>query len=301
MNKLSVTTVVFVALLLSMTGAVWADQVIWSGTVSGNGTRTNPVSLKAGETYVLEVSGWMVIGRLASNGQDRHHDPLYEFDNSGKMIKPGSLSANSLGIKTSGNYNTGHVYRSAPFKSDGKSLVLWVQDGRYDDNKGGLSAKVILVSSDQSAGNGAVPLNQLVSLQSINYRDRYIRHQNFLGELTVVKSGLDKKDATFWIRPGLADPNGVSFESVNYPGYFLRHQGFRLKLHKRENNDLFKKDATFKWEPGLASPKGVSFQSVNFPKRYLRHKNFHLFLENGNNDLFKKDVTFLTVKPFVDK
>jgi hypothetical protein len=100
----------------------------------------------------------------------------------------------------------------------------------------------------------------MVSLRSVNYGDRYIRHQKFHGELTVVKSGLDKKDATFWLRPGLAHPRGVSFDSVNYPGYFLRHQGFRIKLHKRENSDLFKKDATFKWEPGLAHTKAATFQ-----------------------------------------
>ena len=36
--------------------------------------------------------------------------------------------------------------------------------------------------------------------------ERYVRHRGFLGELTAVSSELDKKDATFVARPGLAGP-----------------------------------------------------------------------------------------------
>ena len=131
-----------------------------------------------------------------------------------------------------------------------------------------------------------------VSLQSYNYPTHYIRHANFLGEITPVASELDKKDSTFRMVPGLAREGYTSFESVNYPGYYLRHQGFRLKLHKPDGSQLFKEDATFKSQPGLADKSGVSFESFNYPGQYIRHKNFHLYIEKGNDDLFSKDVTF---------
>jgi hypothetical protein len=36
---------------------------------------------------------------------------------------------------------------------------MWVQDVRYDDNKGGLSAKVIMVSSAKSVRDMPVQMN----------------------------------------------------------------------------------------------------------------------------------------------
>ena len=43
------------------------------------------------------------------------------------------------------------------------------------------------------------------SIQSYNYPDYFIRHRNYLGEITTIVSTLDKKDATFKLVPGLAD------------------------------------------------------------------------------------------------
>ena len=138
------------------------------------------------------------------------------------------------------------------------------------------------------------------SMLSFNYPDRYIRHQNFLGELTPVISELDRKDSTFKIVPGLANASAISLESVNYPGYYLRHQGFRIKLQKNDGSDLFKKDATFVVEsPNAsgASANWVSFRSVNYPDRYIRHRSFHLYLESGQTELFNQDSTFAIVNP----
>ncbi|MBW2363794.1 MAG: AbfB domain-containing protein, partial [Deltaproteobacteria bacterium] len=120
----------------------------------------------------------------------------------------------------------------------------------------------------------------------------FIRHRNYLGELTRISSNLDRQDASFRLVPGLANRNLVSFESVNFPGYYLRHQGFRIKLARGSNNDLFRKDATFKRVPGLANGSMVSFESYNYPGHYIRHRNFNLYLERGNTNLFRQDATF---------
>ena len=140
---------------------------------------------------------------------------------------------------------------------------------------------------DQNQSDGTI-----VKLQSMNFPDRYIMHQWYLGELAQIVTETDRQSASFKLVPGLANGNMVSFESVNFPGYYLCHQGFRIKLIKWSNTEQFKNDATFKRVPGLANSAMVSFESYNYPGYYIRHYEFHLFLHQGNTDLFRKDATF---------
>ena len=136
-----------------------------------------------------------------------------------------------------------------------------------------------------------------VSLQSYNNPDQFIRHRDFLGEVTTISSDLDKKDATFKIVSGLADSKYISFESVNYPKYYLRHESFRINLHEYSGDELFKKDATFKKVAGLAESSWSSFESYNYPGYYIRQKDYQLYIEEGSDDLFQKDATFKIVSP----
>lgn len=130
------------------------------------------------------------------------------------------------------------------------------------------------------------------SFRSVNYPTRYVRHRNFLGELSEVSSDLDRRDASFRVVPGLADPNAVSLAATNLSSHFLRHQGFRLKLQPSSGDDLFKRDATFRTVPGLSDPTKTSFQSINFPNHYIRHRGFSLYLETGSDPVFRSDATF---------
>jgi len=126
----------------------------------------------------------------------------------------------------------------------------------------------------------------------MNFPDRFISHQNYLGEIIPINTDQDRQNASFRIVPGLANGNFVSFESVNFTGYYLCNAGYRIKLVQGANNDQFKKDATFKRVPGLANSSMVSFESYNYPGYYIRHYEYHLFLEQGNTDLFRQDATF---------
>ncbi|WP_437651300.1 AbfB domain-containing protein [Sorangium sp. So ce362] len=74
-------------------------------------------------------------------------------------------------------------------------------------------------------------VGDFVSIESHNFPGMYIRHRDYLGELTTVDSALDRADATFRIVAGLANSSCVSFESSDVPGAYLRHQDLRLKLH----------------------------------------------------------------------
>lgn len=134
--------------------------------------------------------------------------------------------------------------------------------------------------------------SEYVTLKSHNYPGHAIRHRNFLGEISEIHSQLDKKDATFKVVKGLADPSAISFESINYPGYYLRHHNFQIKLHKNDGSRLFLEDATFRKVPGLADDSKFSFQSFNYPNHYIRHKNFKLYIERGEDNLFQNDTTF---------
>jgi hypothetical protein len=69
-----------------------------------------------------------------------------------------------------------------------------------------------------------------ISLQSFNYPDRYVRHANFLGELTQVVTDLDRNDATFHLIPAVTDSYLISIRSHNFGTHVLRHQNFRVRL-----------------------------------------------------------------------
>jgi hypothetical protein len=161
-----------------------------------------------------------------------------------------------------------------------------------------------------------------IALKSLNFPDRFVRHAQFLGELTPVVSDLDRLDATFHLASGLTDgdsPDLVSFNSRNLGGYYLRHEDFRIRLHEQDRGfagpgdvmpperlaaqKLFREDATFIRESGLATSGDdddrVSFRSLNYPERHLRHRGFHLYVEPIADDEAKKDATFQIVKGFV--
>ncbi len=154
-----------------------------------------------------------------------------------------------------------------------------------------------------------------VSLRSMNFPDRFIRHQNFEGELHPISTQLDREDATFLVPDGnLGDSRPVVLRSVNFPFHVLRHQGFRIKLHEYNpplvpppglgggqetpEQRLLREDSTFMAVRGNADQGGVSFRSLNFPDRFIRHRDFHLMVEVVNDDLSRQDSTFFSVQPF---
>jgi Alpha-L-arabinofuranosidase B (ABFB) domain len=155
-----------------------------------------------------------------------------------------------------------------------------------------------------------------VSLQSANFPDRFVRHQNFLGELSPIQSNLDRQDATFWLMDGATVGDVVELRSTNFPLHVLRHQDFRLKLHEYNpplappggarpetpEERLLREDSRFILERGLAepgNPAAVSFRSFNFHDRFIRHRDFHLFVEApGTGPPGPQDATFRVVAPF---
>lgn len=96
-----------------------------------------------------------------------------------------------------------------------------------------------------------------------------VRHRDFRGRVDRIgpgSSALDRADARFIVRRGLAGDGCVSFEAANYPGRFLRHRDFGIRLDRRDRTRLFDLDATF-----CAETRGgaVVLRSHNYPDRFV--------------------------------
>jgi hypothetical protein len=146
-------------------------------------------------------------------------------------------------------------------------------------------------------------LAQRVSIQSFNYPDHYVRHQNSQGiisRINWVSNDLDLNDGTFTVVRGL-DPTCmgcISFESVNYPGHYLRHANYMIILNKNDGSELFNKDASFYRRNGLAAQNYSSYESVNYPNHFIRHQNSQLRISPRENvRLYEMDASFIETVP----
>jgi hypothetical protein len=137
--------------------------------------------------------------------------------------------------------------------------------------------------------------------------NRYWAHYAFTGVTSVVTgstSTLLKQDATWTVKPGLADSSCYSFASANHPDRYLRHYAFVLKADVFEDNPGFRADATFCATSGK-SGQGVSWRSYNIPTRFIRQYANNLYLgANGGPNTFDStgnynaDVTWLNQAPW---
>lgn len=86
-----------------------------------------------------------------------------------------------------------------------------------------------------------------VSFELVDKSDRYLR-QNSSGQMVMdlyTVGGTFNEDATFCIRPGLANSADVSFESYRFPGRYIRRSG-SLVYCQSGSGPTFNSDATWK-------------------------------------------------------
>ena len=174
------------------------------------------------------------------------------------------------------------------------------------------AANQALIAASRALNNSApvtLPLNVRRSYQvtTPGFTNRYLRHMNSLAYTEVVTASspaLLKNDATYTIRPGLADANCYSFESVNFPGQYLRHQNSRVRNSVNDGTALMRADATWCPRTGLTG-SGVSFESFNFRGSFMRHFNAEVWISNGAGgpayntpNLWAPDSTWNVVAPW---
>jgi hypothetical protein len=149
--------------------------------------------------------------------------------------------------------------------------------------------------------------NRSFRVTTPGFTDRSARHQNGLGVTSVITAAspaVDRQDATFTVRRGLADGSCYSLEARNAPGQYLRHQNFRIRLAGNDGSALFAQDATFCAQPGTGGP-GVTLASYNFPDHAVRHFAAELWIaaDGGPNPFdnpasFAVDVTWAVIDPW---
>lgn len=181
-----------------------------------------------------------------------------------------------------------------------------------DATENAVQAGIVAAGYTTTPGGG--PGGTLTPGSSISLRattscctDRFIRHQNDRAVTSVItssSSSVDKNDATWIVRTGLAAASCVSFESKNYPGDYLRHQNYQLYRQHNDGSALFAADATFCPQTGK-SGQGVSLASANFPDRFVRHYNNTVYIasEGGSHDFdsasaWADDVSWLVDRPW---
>ncbi|CAM5653375.1 alpha-L-arabinofuranosidase B [Kitasatospora aureofaciens] len=153
--------------------------------------------------------------------------------------------------------------------------------------------------SSSSTSTGALTPGSRVSMQATTTccTSDYIRHDDADNKVVIsaVNSSspaIDKADATWIVRAGLANTSCLTFESANDPGRFLRHYNFELYLSADDGGSSFAQDATFCPTSGN-SGVGQSFQSVNYPTKYLRHYNYTVYVAaNGGSNSWDSSTSW---------
>ena len=132
-----------------------------------------------------------------------------------------------------------------------------------------------------------LPVGQARSLRvtTPGFTDRFLRHMDGSARTDVVTANspeLLKQDATFIVRPGLAESSCYSLESSNYPGEFLRHRGYRVHKDRNDGTMTYAQDATFCAQPPRAGGAGnVSLESFNYPGYHVRHHAEAVYIATG--------------------
>ncbi|NUR57848.1 MAG: hypothetical protein HOV87_03975 [Catenulispora sp.] len=91
-------------------------------------------------------------------------------------------------------------------------------------------------------------------------------------------SSLDKQDATWTVRPGLASSSCLSFESKNFPNGYLRQQAGAVYQQQNDGTGQFASDATFcptngkngrgcRWRPMGTRPSTCGTTTATFTSR----------------------------------
>jgi hypothetical protein len=167
--------------------------------------------------------------------------------------------------------------------------------------------------SDPTANRGNLRPGSEISLRATTAccTDYFLRHQ-FNGRsntaiLSRISSGsapLDKEDATWMVRRGLANNSCLSLESKNHRGDYLRHFNFKLILEPYDGSAQFAADSTFCPVRGM-NGQGISLRSLNYPNKYIRHYYFEEFIasEGGPNPwdtavLWRDDVSWIVSLPW---
>ncbi|MER5651676.1 alpha-L-arabinofuranosidase B [Streptomyces sp. NPDC060011] len=179
-----------------------------------------------------------------------------------------------------------------------------------DATENAVQANIVAAGYTPGSGGGtALNTGSTISLRATTAccTTSFLSHSGTSVATAVVTStsaATDKANASWIVRPGLANSACRSFESKNTPGSYLRHQNFQLYLHPNDGSVLFANDATFCSQAGV-NGQGNSLVSYNFADRYIRHyANTGYVASNGGSNpfdataLWPDDVSWAVAAPW---
>jgi hypothetical protein len=181
---------------------------------------------------------------------------------------------------------------------------VWV-----DQNNGGTFAAdatwAVVPGWWRSGADLAAGQRRSFRVTTAGFTDRYLRHRDGLARTDVINAGsvaADRLDATFIVRPGLAEPSCYSFESANFPGQYLRHAGYRLQKATDDGTVVFDQDATFCAQPPLNGGAGsVSLESLNYPGYHWRHHSEAVYIAaNGGGNAWDNPASYAADATWAD-
>lgn len=123
-----------------------ADQSIWKGTVSADGTPTEPIRLEMHKKYIISVKGFVNLGKWIQGGEKLANDACFEFNPRTSIAKITALENSHKIPVCDGTYHLNHHYQSKPFVAKHNRIHFWVHDAYYDDNSGEFDVEIIEVT-----------------------------------------------------------------------------------------------------------------------------------------------------------
>ncbi len=228
---------------------------------------------------------------------EKHPEPIFQRADANGVFGPGhnGFFTSPDGSETWIVY---HANSSSGYGCDGRrntrvQKISWTNEGLPDLGVPVSTSETITAPSGDA---GLDPLTEMRSpditfFAAYNLSGAFLMHRNFV----LTMGNTQNADAQFVLRPGLADPEGVSIESVNFPGFFVKQQGDGIVLSSNDPSASFNAEATWYLRPGLADENAVSLESYALPGSFIG-KRFGITMlireANIESDFERKNATF---------
>ncbi|MCX5052221.1 alpha-L-arabinofuranosidase B [Streptomyces sp. NBC_00474] len=285
----------------------WVQADLENGLFSGGSTTWNPGQVAETSHFVtamLKNNGTTQMALKGANAQSGSLTQLYSGalpTGYNPMHKQGAIILGSGGdcCQTNNNDSAGTFY-------EGAMVQGYPSDATDAAVQANIAAAGYVTGTTTPFTRGArLSLKATTSCCTTDYLQHNASDDKVvIAPVSSGSSATDRGDATWIVRPGLANSNCVSFESANASGKYLRHSGFQLYLNPNDGTTLFAADATFCPQPGN-SGTGYSLQSLNYPAKYIRHYAFTAYIaSNGGTNAWDatsswaQDTSWLAAAPW---
>jgi hypothetical protein len=128
---------------LSIFNLNFAEEIVWSGEVSSDGTPSKAINLNLDKKYQIIVSGTINLGKWVQAGKPLGEDASYDFNApTGPRRVEIFKNSNDIALDDQ-SFNPNHIYKSEPFVAKQNKIHFWVHDEDYSDKVGNFDVKIV--------------------------------------------------------------------------------------------------------------------------------------------------------------